>query len=151
MEDYQYLLQQIPSRIFIATLIFMAVVYIGAMVGLSFIPASMAKKKGYTFGGFYCLSFFVSFVVTIIIAALITDKNPKPQALYTPYYGVPYPPYGQPYVPPPYGGITPPPQNQPDSSCPPGNPTYYPPHCPNCGEALTNEGCFCPRCGARFR
>jgi hypothetical protein len=35
----------------IATLIVFAVIYLGAAAGLSFIPANMAKKKGYSFGG----------------------------------------------------------------------------------------------------
>lgn len=43
--------------------------------GLAFIPANMAKKKGYSFGGFWCLSFFFFFLVSIVVAACLTDKN----------------------------------------------------------------------------
>lgn len=43
--------------------------------GLAFIPANMAKNKGYSFGGFWCLSFFISFLVGIIVAACLTDKR----------------------------------------------------------------------------
>jgi len=142
---------------FIIAIIVMVVINLGVTAGLSFIPAFMAKKKGYTFGGFFCLSFFVSFVLTIIIAALITDKNPKPKPLYMPYgpayapYG--YPPYGQPYmpqqVPPPPYGAPPPPQ---DLTGPPAdNTAYYPPRCPNCGENQTSQSDYCPRCGVRVK
>jgi hypothetical protein len=44
------------------------VVLLGLNIGLSFIAASMAKKKGYSFGGFWCLGFFTSFLVAIIVA-----------------------------------------------------------------------------------
>ena len=133
----------------IGPLIAVLVIWIGAAVGLSFIPANMAKKKGYSFGAFYCLSFFVSFVVTIIIAAVIKDKNPPPQyALpygqpyppyppyaqgYPPPYGQPYPPYGQ--LPPPYGPL-------------PVQPAHP---CPACGAALAGDDPFCPKCGARVK
>ena len=63
-------------EIFYVVLMFVALL---ANVGLAFIPASMAKKKGYSYGGFWCLSFFVSFLVGIIVAASVPDKN-QPQA-----------------------------------------------------------------------
>lgn len=53
--------------------IFFIAVLINA--GLAFIPAKMARDKGYSYGGFWCLSFFVSFIVGIIVAVCITDKN----------------------------------------------------------------------------
>ena len=119
------------SDISVAVIIVFAVIWIGASVGLSFIPANMAKKKGYSFAGFYCLSFFVSFVFAIIIAAMIQDKNPRP------LYGYPYPPYGQPY-PPPYG--QPYAQPQPPVSV-----------CPNCGAGIPGTEPFCTKCGARVK
>lgn len=54
---------------------------IGAIIGLivnallSRIPAKWARDKGYSYGGFWCLSFFLSFVVGLIVAACITDRN----------------------------------------------------------------------------
>lgn len=42
-------------------------------VGLSFIGASMAKKKGYSFGGFWCLGFFSYFIIGIIVAVIVPD------------------------------------------------------------------------------
>jgi hypothetical protein len=158
MDDYYQEIPQIPQSVWIATLIIMAVLYFGATAGLSFIPASMAKKKGYSFAGFYCLSFFAWFLGAIIIAALITDKNPKPQPLYVPYYASPYPPYGS--YPPPYGyGAYPPPNVPPYNGVPtsavpggsaPTGAAYFPPRCPNCGETLTGGNDFCVRCGARL-
>ncbi len=37
-------------------------------IGLSFIGANMAKNKGYSFGGFWLLGFFSSFVFALILA-----------------------------------------------------------------------------------
>ncbi len=153
MDGYQQFLDQSLQGYVIGVLIFMLVIWLGATVGLSFIPASMAKRKGYSFAAFYCLSFFVWFLGAIIIAALITDKNPKPKPIYMPYgqpympYG-PYPmPYGQPVAPPPYGA-PPQPQNQ---TGPAVNPVYYPPRCPNCGQSLTDQNDYCGRCGTRVK
>lgn len=38
-------------------------------------PAIIAKNKGYSFMLFLILSWFVSFVITLIIAALLKDKT----------------------------------------------------------------------------
>jgi len=43
--------------------------------GLAFIPGRIAKDKGYSFGGYWCLSFFLSFLVGIITTACIPDRN----------------------------------------------------------------------------
>lgn len=42
---------------------------------LAFWPAYLAKKKGYSFILFLILSWFVSFVITLIVAALLKDKT----------------------------------------------------------------------------
>ena len=166
---YPQLLDESIQAYVIGILVVMLVIWVGAAVGLSFIPASMAKKKGYTFAGFYCMSLFISFVITIIIAALITDKNPKPRLVYMPYgpqYG-PYPPYGPPLAaPPPYGPppVAPPPyagappmqqpantQSQTQDGSPAANAAYYPPRCPNCREPLTSNSDYCARCGMRVK
>ena len=41
----------------------------------AFWPAWLAKKKGYSFLLFLVLSWFVSFVVTLIVVMLLRDKN----------------------------------------------------------------------------
>lgn len=43
--------------------------------GLACIPASIAKNKGYSFAGFWCLSFFLSFLIGLIVAACLSDKS----------------------------------------------------------------------------
>ena len=41
---------------------------------LAFIPASMAKKKGYSYGGFWVFGFFL-WLPAIIVAACLNDKT----------------------------------------------------------------------------
>lgn len=156
-----YFWELLDNDVISSSLIVALVFYFGAAVGLSFIPANMAKRKGYSFGGFYCLSFFVSFVVTVIIAAVVKDKMPRPQ--YVPYvpYGQypPYAPYGQypPYAPygqyPPYAPYGQYPPYAPYGQYPPYAP-YVPPRvnsCPRCSAALSGDDPFCPKCGARVK
>jgi hypothetical protein len=114
---------------------------IGANVGLAFIPATIARNKGYSFGGFWCISFFASFLVGLIIALCLTDKRLQ-QPYQQPQYGQPY---QQPYQPP-----VPPPQYQ---------QPYAPPYvqntqtiiCPNCKNGVPGDSAFCARCGAKLR
>jgi hypothetical protein len=102
---------------------------IGANVGLAFIPAYIAKNKGYSFGAFWCIGFFASFVIGLIIAVCLPEKYP-------PYYP-PYTPYGQPYGQPPYG--------QPyQQSGPSAQFTNY---CSKCGHGIVSGDPFCPGCG----
>ncbi len=139
MYDFDWEYSSDLGNFSIAALIILAVVGIGINVGLSFIPASMAKKKGYSFAGFYCLSFFVSFIIAIIIAALIRDKRP-PQPYWPPY--PPYPPCPPPYPPGPY---------VPNAIYPPyGQPPQPVSVCPGCGAAIPGVDPFCPKCGARM-
>ena len=85
---------------------------VGARVGLAFIPAVIARDKGYSYGGFWALGFFF-FLVGLIVALCL---DPKPgsakytQQAYYPPQPPPYGPYGQygqpgypPQGPPPYG------------------------------------------------
>lgn len=44
-------------------------------IGLSLIPASLARDKGYSFFGFFLLGFFVSFLLALIIVACLSPKN----------------------------------------------------------------------------
>lgn len=47
---------------------------LGTAIGLAFIPASMARNKGYSYGGFWAFGFFL-FIPAIIVAAVIEDKK----------------------------------------------------------------------------
>jgi hypothetical protein len=38
----------------------------------------MAKRKGYSFGGFWCLGFFSSFLIGIIAAAIVPVPAARP-------------------------------------------------------------------------
>ncbi len=42
---------------------------------LAFWPAMLAKRKGYSFILFLVLSWFVSFVITLIVVLFLKDKN----------------------------------------------------------------------------
>lgn len=111
-----------------------------------------ARAKGYSYGGFWCLSFFLSFIVGIIVVLCIPDRT-QGNAYGQPPYG--QPPYGQP----PYG--TQPPYGQASNGQqPPYGQGAYPPQpdpqpgnarsCPMCGKALAADSKFCPECGAKL-
>jgi hypothetical protein len=110
------------------------VIYIVALLinaGLAFIPAGIAKKKGYSYAGFWCLSFFLSFVVGLIVALLISDKT-QPQIIVNQY-----PPYQQPG--PQYYQANPQGQSQ-----------QAPAFCPQCGSPTAGDAAFCSKCGAKL-
>ncbi len=44
-------------------------------VTLAFVPAYLAKKKGYSFILFLVLSWFVSFIITLIVVLALKDKT----------------------------------------------------------------------------
>ena len=109
-------------------IVIIVIISIGAAVGLAFIPANIAKKKGYSYGGFWAFGFFL-FIPALIVALVIEDKTqPRYQ---------PYPPYGQ----------------QPYGQQPYGQPPYTPPtvNCPSCGAAIPAADAFCAKCGARVK
>ncbi len=112
---------------------FWIVIVIGllANIGLSFIPASMARKKGYSFGGFYALSFFVSFLIAIIVVACLSDKSAPPAYAGQPYY-------------PPQGFQAPPQQYQQPQYQPPAEETKF---CSKCGGRMNINDLFCGKCG----
>lgn len=107
-----------------AIVVLFIILGIGANIGLAFIPAYIAKNKGYSFGAFWCIGFFASFVIGLIIAVCLPEKMP-------PYYA---PPYQQPYAP-PYG--------QPNGQ--------YASYCSKCGHGLVTGDPFCPGCGAKVQ
>ncbi len=96
------------------------IIILGLQVGLSFIGASMASKKGYSFGGFWCLGFFSSFLIGIIVAAIIPDLN---RFVIREEYCAPPP------------------------SAPQSIPAAKP--CPSCGRGLSDET-YCPYCGTKI-
>ena len=104
-------------------IIIIVVISIGAAVGLAFIPATIARKKGYSYGGFWAFGFFL-FIPALIVALVIEDKT-------QPRYQRPYPPY----PPGPYE----PPYTQAAASC------------PSCGAPITGNDAFCPSCGTRVK
>lgn len=68
-------------------------------VALAFIPATIARKKGYSQGLFWLFGFFL-FLPAIIVACCIEDKT-KPKTPTAVYVAQPYaPPYAPPAPPP---------------------------------------------------
>jgi hypothetical protein len=59
----------------ITVTIIIIIAAIGASVGLAFIPASMARKKGHNFGLFWLFGFFL-FLPAIIVAATMSPAVP---------------------------------------------------------------------------
>jgi len=47
----------------------------GINLGLSFIGAATAKRRGYSYGGFLCIGIFGSFLLSIIIAACLKPRE----------------------------------------------------------------------------
>ncbi len=140
----------------------MVVLSIGAAVGLAFIPATIARNKGYSYGGFWALGFFFFLIALIVILCL----DPKPgspkyvqQGYYPPQPPPAYPgaaPYGQPGPVPPYGQPGPAPMY--------GQPNYTPPQaaqpqpvqpqgdfrCTQCGTPFKQGDAFCSKCGSKL-
>ncbi len=128
------------------------IIWLIVLIGVAFIPANMAKKKGYSFGGFYVFGFFIP-LVAIIVAACLRDKShdddvrpvygAPPPTYGVPPYGANVPPYGAPVAPPPYS--TPPQPPKPDA------PAALPEKvCAYCGTKALGDSTVCNSCGARF-
>ena len=54
-------------------IIYIAIIF-GIRIGLAFVPAKIAKMKGYSFGGFYALG-IISLLISLILALCFKDKN----------------------------------------------------------------------------
>lgn len=54
---------------------FIIVLGITLHIFLAFWPATLAKNKGYSFLLFLVLSWFVSFLITLIVVLFLRDKN----------------------------------------------------------------------------
>lgn len=92
MENIYYL----PTSNFDYIMIFLLLFFkLAISVALGFIPAYLARKKGYSYGLFWLFGFFL-FLPALIVACCIEDKTkPKPPtAVYVAQ------PYVQPYAPP---------------------------------------------------
>lgn len=55
-------------------LILAILISFGAKIGLAFIPANIAKNKGYGFAGFFLLGLFF-FFIGLIVSLCLDDKN----------------------------------------------------------------------------
>jgi hypothetical protein len=54
-----------------------AIIYLIILAILSHIPAKVAEKKGYSYWGFYAVSLFGFFFVSLVVALVASDKNNK--------------------------------------------------------------------------
>ena len=122
---------------------------VGVAVGLAFIPATIARNKGYSYGGFWALGFFF-FLVGLIVALCLDPKPGSPKYMEQGYYP-PQPPPGYPGAA-PYGPAGPVP--------PYGQPGYVPPQaaqpqsgdfrCTQCGTPFKQGDAFCSKCGSKL-
>lgn len=105
-------------------------------IGLSFIAASMAKNKGYSYGGFLCLGIFASFLIAIIVAACLPDRIVHAQNAYATFnlkaFNVPPQPY----------------QSAQPQYRVPGDGTMF---CSKCGGRVNTGDAFCKNCGNRMQ
>lgn len=112
------------------------ILYLGACVGLAFIPATMARDKGYSYGGFWAFGFFF-LIIAIIVAACLTDKKEYVHRSQVGYASPPPPPY--------------PTNQQYASQYTQGTGTQQASKfCPSCGAGLKMEDQFCGRCGTKL-
>ncbi len=117
----------------------MEILYIIILIALAFIPANMAKKKGYSYGGFWVFGFFL-WLPAIIVAACLSDKTARQNVYYPP----------QPYVP-PYAAPAPPPYRPPvvpqaaQAAAKPAPRT-----CAYCGTQSSGNSEVCSSCGAKL-
>lgn len=56
--------------------VFWLILFIIVWVAIAFWPATVAKRKGYSFIGFFILS-LIFFFLSLLIAYLLPDKNKK--------------------------------------------------------------------------
>ncbi len=134
-----------------AIVIFWIIFWLGAAVGLAFIPATIARSKGYSYGGFWALGFF--FFLVGLIVALCLDAKPGSEKYVQPVY---YSPQYAPVQPPPYTGTA---YGQPGPVPPYEQQAYTPPQaappqgdafCVKCGTAYKQGDAFCAKCGNKL-
>lgn len=54
---------------------FFIILGLAIWLSLAFVPAYLAKKKGYSFLLFLILSWFVSFLATLLVVVLLKDRK----------------------------------------------------------------------------
>ena len=117
-------------------------IWIGAFIAnlfLSFIPASMARNKGHSFGGYWALStFLVGWLIGIIIAACLSNRLLK-QGNNVVQTNVNV---QNTTLPPVYDAAS-----QPNYSNPPQNAGSK--YCGNCGAQINTNAKFCNSCGIK--
>lgn len=59
--------------------VFIGILGIVAWICLALWPASIAKRKGYSFALFLLLGIFISFLLSLLIAVLLKDKTETAQ------------------------------------------------------------------------
>lgn len=60
--------------------VFLVIIGIVAWIAFALWPASIAKRKGYSFVLFLLLGIVTSFILTLILAMLLKDKNATAQS-----------------------------------------------------------------------
>jgi len=119
-------------------------IIVGVRVGLAFIPANIAGKKGYSYGGFWVFGFFL-FLPALIVALCINTKQPYGQPYQQPYYTQQPPPPGQDYGQSHYG-----PSYGQNGYAPPYPPPGSESRCPRCGQPYQPGDAFCAKCGNKL-
>lgn len=67
-------IQQGSSITSVLPILIPIIVWIGVILGLAYIPANIARKKGYGFAGFYIFG-VILFIVALIVALCLSDKK----------------------------------------------------------------------------
>lgn len=67
-------IQQGSSITSILPVLIPIIIWISVILGLAYIPANIARKKGYGFAGFYIFGVFL-FIVALIVALCLSDKK----------------------------------------------------------------------------
>lgn len=66
-----------PEPVRVATMsagdLIVFVIFVAVLLAIAWIPASMARKKGYSFGVFYIFGFLM-FLPAVVTAAMLRDK-----------------------------------------------------------------------------
>jgi ABC-type Mn2+/Zn2+ transport system permease subunit len=60
---------------------FLGIIGLVLWIVLAIWPAMIAKRKGYSFALFFILAIFISWLITLIIALVIKDKNETAESI----------------------------------------------------------------------
>ena len=138
-------------------ILFIAIfISLGITIALAFIPANIAKKKGYGFGGFYVFGLFL-FLIALIVALCLDDKNAQMNQMtrainsvnnnvnqqQTPSIGDELKKYNDLLA---QGAITQEEYNSLKAKLLGANACV----CPNCGATVKADSAFCAKCGTKI-